>query len=112
LLRLGATSYRHGYYVTGPIPVLTAADAAGPAQARAGGDLFLSLPTVFAYPTPREAGKKQKMGDAVNHGRSPDDWTTGILECCGGDGYGKGGDSAGSTVCKFVMSFDFRDFGL
>ena len=48
------------------------------------------------------------MGDVpVHHGPSPDDWTTGILECCGGDGYGKAGDSAGSTICKFVTTLEF-----
>jgi len=43
------------------------------------------------------------MGDVpVHHGNSPDDWTTGIFECCGGDGYGKAGDSAGATVCREI----------
>jgi len=28
------------------------------------------------------------------------DWSTGILDCCGGDGFGKGGESAGASVCE------------
>ena len=27
------------------------------------------------------------------------DWSTGLLDCCGGDGFGKSGDSAGNTTC-------------
>ena len=43
------------------------------------------------------------MGDiTVHQAAGGDDWSTGILECCGGDGYGKGGDSAGATVCEYA----------
>ena len=30
------------------------------------------------------------------------DWKTGLLECCGGDGFGKAGESAGVSACKEV----------
>ncbi len=32
-----------------------------------------------------------------------DDWSTGLLDCCGGDGFGKAGDSAGATICEFNL---------
>mmetsp|Transcript_2391 Transcript_2391/g.6424 ORF Transcript_2391/g.6424 Transcript_2391/m.6424 type:complete len:198 (-) Transcript_2391:486-1079(-) len=38
------------------------------------------------------------VGQVIGDG----DWSTGLLDCCGGDSFGKGGDSAGATVCREV----------
>jgi hypothetical protein len=68
---------------------------------------------ISARDTGSHSGQKLKKSDptvcqtATDMGDVPvgqiigdGDWSTGLLDCCGGDGYGRSGESAGATICE------------
>jgi hypothetical protein len=55
----------------------------------------------FLQPTSQQLKNDKTMGEIpVAQVIGVGDWSTGLLDCCGGDGFGKAGDSAGATVCE------------